>query len=283
MPIVSIIVPVYNTEPYLRRCVDSLLAQTFIDFECILINDGSSDKSPLICDEYAKNDNRVYVIHQKNCGVTAARKIGVEHAKGDWIFFVDSDDELIEDSISTLIEYINRDKIDIIIGSHKFIAQKHVNLRQYDKLEIDNIEYAKLLIKAKIHTGPCARLIRKDLFDNFTFDISAYFTKGEDYIMNIRLSQKARKIFIIPNIVYHYISRDDSAGKKKYDRIYEQKFKLELEKSLFQENKRLIKMISYYMKYHAILKRIFQSKLYRNLHNIKVKFITANKTKMPNY
>ena len=94
MPIISIIVPVYNTEAYLRRCLESILTQTFTDFECILIDDGSLDNCPMICDEYATKDNRIIVIHQKNSGVSIARNIGLNVAKGEWINFVDSDDWL---------------------------------------------------------------------------------------------------------------------------------------------------------------------------------------------
>ncbi|MDR2409141.1 MAG: glycosyltransferase, partial [Bacteroidales bacterium] len=92
MTVLSIIVPVYKVEPYLRRCIDSILAQTFTDFECILIDDGSPDGCPAICDEYAEKDKRIMVIHQENEGVSAARNAGLDIAKGEWIGFVDSDD-----------------------------------------------------------------------------------------------------------------------------------------------------------------------------------------------
>jgi glycosyltransferase involved in cell wall biosynthesis len=92
MPVISIIVPVYKVEPYLRRCIDSILAQGFTDFECILIDDGSPDNCPTICDEYMEKDKRIVVIHQENKGVSAARNAGLNRAQGKWIGFVDSDD-----------------------------------------------------------------------------------------------------------------------------------------------------------------------------------------------
>ena len=91
-PSISIIIPVYKAEKYLHRCVDSVLAQTFTNFELILIDDGSPDNSGAICDEYAKQDGRVKVFHQKNQGVSVARNLGIEQAKGEWIAFIDSDD-----------------------------------------------------------------------------------------------------------------------------------------------------------------------------------------------
>ena len=91
-PKISVIVPVYKAESYLRCCVDSLLAQTFRDFEILLIDDGSPDKSGEICDEYARKDGRIKALHKKNEGVSSARNAGIEHAQGEWITFVDADD-----------------------------------------------------------------------------------------------------------------------------------------------------------------------------------------------
>ncbi|MDV4357675.1 glycosyltransferase, partial [Enterococcus faecium] len=94
---ISIIVPVYNVEKYLKKCVDSILGQTFTDFELLLIDDGSTDNSGSICDELAKTDNRIKVIHKENGGLSDARNIGIEVAKGDFIGFIDSDDYIDED------------------------------------------------------------------------------------------------------------------------------------------------------------------------------------------
>ena len=93
-PLISVIIPVYNTEKYLRRCIDSVLAQTYTDFELLLIDDGSKDSSGIICDEYAAQDARVKVFHKENGGVSSARNVGLDHAQGEWITFVDSDDEV---------------------------------------------------------------------------------------------------------------------------------------------------------------------------------------------
>lgn len=93
-PLVSIIVPVYNAEKYLRRCLGSIAGQTFAGFECILVDDGSTDGSPAICDEWAAKDGRFQVIHQKNGGASAARNAGIEAARAPWLFFIDSDDAI---------------------------------------------------------------------------------------------------------------------------------------------------------------------------------------------
>lgn len=103
MPIISVIVPVYNTEKYLPRCIDSILAQTYTDFELLLIDDGSTDSSGAICDEYAAKDSRVRVFHKENGGVSSARNLGLDNAQGEWITFVDSDDWVKEEYIELFI------------------------------------------------------------------------------------------------------------------------------------------------------------------------------------
>ncbi len=103
MPQISIIVPVYNIEKYFHRCVDSILSQTFTDFELLLINDGSNDNSGAICDEYAAKDARIRVFHKENGGVSSARNLGLDNAKGEWITFVDSDDYVKPDYLSNLL------------------------------------------------------------------------------------------------------------------------------------------------------------------------------------
>ena len=96
MPKISIIIPVYNTENYLHCCIDRILAQTYTDFELLLIDDGSTDKSSKICDEYAEKDSRIRVIHKENGGANAARKLGIEKANGEYVIFVDSDDSILQ-------------------------------------------------------------------------------------------------------------------------------------------------------------------------------------------
>ena len=108
VPKISIIVPVYKVEQYLYRCLDSIVAQTFTDWECLLIDDGSPDDSGAICDEYAEKDSRFRVIHQKNSGVSAARNAGLAVARGEWIGFVDSDDWIEPDFCKTLLVAIEQ-------------------------------------------------------------------------------------------------------------------------------------------------------------------------------
>ena len=106
---ISVIVPVYNAEKYLHRCINSILAQTFVDIELLLIDDGSTDSSSVICDKYAKKDQRVRVFHKENGGVSSARNLGLDNAQGEWIAFVDGDDWVKETYLSNLLSHVRED------------------------------------------------------------------------------------------------------------------------------------------------------------------------------
>ena len=110
---ISVIVPVYNVEPYLRECIESILGQTYRDFELILVNDGSTDDSGTICDEYAAQDTRIRVLHQKNSGVSVARNVGLDSVQGEYITFVDSDDRVSKDYLAYLNDLIQIECADI--------------------------------------------------------------------------------------------------------------------------------------------------------------------------
>ena len=113
-PVVSVIIPVYNVEKYLEECIDSVLAQTYQNIEIILVDDGSTDSSGLICDRYAEKNTNISVIHQKNSGLSAARNSGLNKANGDYIYFLDSDDYISADAIEKLFSIAENDKSDIV-------------------------------------------------------------------------------------------------------------------------------------------------------------------------
>ncbi|MDR2581466.1 MAG: glycosyltransferase [Fibromonadaceae bacterium] len=265
-PLISVIVPVYNTEAYLNRCIESIANQAFKKIEIILVNDGSTDTSGVICDLYAKKDSRIHVIHKKNEGVTVARKTGVEHASGEWICFVDSDDEVPENSVQVLLAHI-RDDVDIVKGMYKYIGKGRRPYKPY-YLEQNNMQYMKFLLKGKISQTPHA-LVRKTLFDNFTFDIPAHITNGEDLIMNLRIGQKARRIILLPNIVYHYIWRAGSAisNKPMLNKNYRIAYYRALDQSIHQEYRKALRAAIIYKKLFIkwrLLKNIIKKMLFGN-------------------
>ena len=196
---ISVIVPVYKAEKFLHRCVDSILSQTFKDFELLLVDDGSPDGSGAICDEYAKTDDRVRVFHIPNSGANRAREWGVSKANNsEYISFVDSDDSLPPTALQDLYVLTN-DKYDIVIGSYDR------NPKQYIDEEIDKLELVKRIYHYDIASSPYAKLFRKELFDKSTFDLPRDFVMGEDLIMNLRLGFACkRRIRVAPIVVYHY-------------------------------------------------------------------------------
>ncbi|WP_373174027.1 glycosyltransferase family 2 protein [Bacteroides finegoldii] len=200
---ISIVIPVYNTSKFLDGCLRSIRNQSFADFEVILVNDGSSDDSGIICERYANSDNRFRVLHQKNAGVTIARKNGVMVSRGEWVCFVDSDDTLPSEALQILYSRVNKNT-DIIIGC----------LQKKDFIE--NVkstrQYRSELILGKILPGPVAKLFRRELFDESVFDIPRKIVKGEDMLMNIRLSFKTEKeIVFINEKVYNYLCHSESS------------------------------------------------------------------------
>lgn len=205
-PSISIIVPVYKAEAYLHRCVDSLLAQTFTDFEVLLIDDGSPDRSSEICDDYARKDARVRVFHQTNGGVSMARQRGVENANGEWITFVDADDYLPQKSLQTMHLLVEKYDTDLVVGAT--LNDKRMKTIG-DELAI--ADYRKLLIEEKITASPWAKLIRRVLFTPFVFDMPRQIVFGEDLLMNIRLAYQTNKnIAICKDYVYEYVQNQTS-------------------------------------------------------------------------
>ncbi|WP_308769792.1 glycosyltransferase family 2 protein [uncultured Bacteroides sp.] len=226
-PLISIIVPIYKVDPYLDRCILSLIKQTYTNIEIILVDDGSPDNSGKICDEYAKKDKRITVIHQQNQGVTAARYNGFQKAKGEFITFVDGDDRLPEKALETLFKETEPD-IDIIIG-------RSDKAPRYSKKYLTNINYRKQCIHGqKLPMALWGHLYRRTLFNKEIFNLPKEIKKGEDMIMNIRLAfQTQHKIKMIPQIIYHYMYNPNSVMQKFQPSLdYEDLFQRYVRKSL---------------------------------------------------
>lgn len=220
---ISIIIPVYNTEAYLQKCLDSIASQSYEDWECILVDDGSNDGSPSICDEYVKNDNRFKVIHKDNEGVSTSRNVGLENATGDWIYFCDSDDRLHgENSLISLLKI--SDRADLTVGSY-------VALDDNDKDVTDSIEKMKPFIgnvsgkqyiyehmEPKLHIGYIGflwnKLFRRDIIEKNKLRFEADIKYAEDllFITQYVCSSDCHKIAIDNNLkIYEYYQHSGSA------------------------------------------------------------------------
>lgn len=197
-PAISVIVPVYNTQKYIAECIESILSQDFNDFELILVDDGSTDESGKICDEYSNTDPRIKVYHQTNGGVTSARKLGVKVSKGKWISFVDSDDTVKKDYLSKL--YTSSDGVSIVSAEEK------------ENALISAQEFRERCIYVECEVGPHRKIYKKELFRDNIFDIDRKVTLGEDMLMNIRLSYNSDKVRFINDKIYNCRYRPESAS-----------------------------------------------------------------------
>lgn len=202
---VSIVIPVYNSGDFLRPCVDSIIAQTYNDWELLLVDDGSSDGSELACDEYAKKDVRIKVFHKSNQGATSARQFGVANARGEWVLFSDSDDILPAGSLEKLVSFADS-SVDIVVGT---VMYKNSNVLYATECEgrITPSQYICLLLDHKTQIGPVAKLIRKELFNGLKW-LDYRITNHEDLYMLISLSAKSNRSVYVSNEEGYYICND---------------------------------------------------------------------------
>ena len=218
MPFVSIIVPIFNTEHYLVHCIESVLGQSYSDFELLLIDDGSTDESGSICDAYKMKDNRIRVIHKENGGVSSARNIGLDYACGEWVYFVDSDDELLPDGLQTMVDCIS-DDVDVVMGG--FLEEdERGNVSGIDKRVVVSLTKKQSIISLYGGNGSyyhyCGylwmRLLRREVIQklNLRFDTSVTIKEDTLFLMQyICGSNGITRQTTTP--VYKYRRRFDSA------------------------------------------------------------------------
>lgn len=213
IPIISIIVPVYNVEQYLPRCIDSILSQSFTDFELLLIDDGSKDKSGAICDEYAAKDSRIRVFHKENGGVSSARNIGLDNAKGDWITFVDGDDLLLPKALTNITEVVENDNADLYIFDY---LSNSIPVRQNLGQIMTTDMFARLLLLYKIQSSPWAKVYKAKTLNGLRFNTSLRI--GEDWLFNFEFALMNRdniRIIHEDSCIYDYIYREGSAMQSR--------------------------------------------------------------------
>src|SRR5699024_8558807 len=230
MPLISIIVPVYKVkEQYLRECIDSLISQTFSNIEIILVDDGTPDNGGTICDDYAQEDQRIKVIHQKNQGVSAARNNGMDLATGDWITFVDADDWIELDSCEKLKNVIIHKDIDFLIFALKvnysnkelknpFWHEEFSVLNREDKHELQ----IQLLYKTISEFSPphnmvgvaVCKLYNKNFLRSNNFRFKEDLPLSEDVVFAFHALEKSNNVLYVNEYLYHYRKHDESATLK---------------------------------------------------------------------
>jgi glycosyltransferase involved in cell wall biosynthesis len=200
---ISVIVPVYNVEPYLRRCLDSIIRQSYRNLEIILVNDGSPDNCGVICDEYAAKDERFKVIHKPNGGVASARNTGLAIATGDWVGWVDSDDWIEAGMFETMLKSAESHSADIVICSREESYPDHCFRMGWQQPELlDKKQAIALLVEDDlIQSYLWDKLWRRELFQDITIPQLEVF---EDMAVMYRLFMRAERVVCLPNELYHY-------------------------------------------------------------------------------
>lgn len=228
-PLISVIVPVYNVEQYLVQCVDSILNQKYENFELLLVDDGSTDKSGDICDVYGKRDKRVRVFHKKNGGVSSARNVGLDNAKGEWIAFVDSDDIVTPSYLSGLYSDVRSD-VDLVI--QKYFIFKN-SLRDERSPEViketdvyDKSDLQKLIVEHRLDKNGyiCSKLYKQEFIRNNNIRFQEEISFCEDYYFLFQyLDIIYGKVVCSPVANYLYRDRENSSvhiGFKDFEKGY---------------------------------------------------------------
>ena len=207
---ISVIVPIYKVELYLRKCIDSILAQTYRNFEIILVDDGSPDDCPAICDEYAKVDSRIKVIHKVNGGLSDARNVGMDAASGDFLMFVDSDDWLEDSAVEALFEISLRHNAQIVIGGTRRVEDETLRVLREDTGDSSETVMSNTQAMAHFFENGCAawgRLYRREIHDGIRFPVGQI---NEDEAVVLALLERCETVVRTDRVVYNYRCRPES-------------------------------------------------------------------------
>jgi glycosyltransferase involved in cell wall biosynthesis len=211
---VSIIIPIYNAENYLRRCINSILKQSFTSFECILINDYSSDNSLAICRKFAESDSRVKIINNSsNLGASRARKTGLEKASGEFILFIDADDWIEGEALDLLYGKAINGGYDIIYFNYYNDTNETSRYYRQDFTSSENTTILKKILSLDIRCYLWNKLVKKELYQLVTFP-ELQFSSNEDYVISFQLFFFARAVGFVENALYHYCFYPNSLSHK---------------------------------------------------------------------
>ena len=203
-PAISVIVPVYMAEVYLHRCVDSLLAQTFQDFEILLIDDGSPDKSGEICDRYAQKDSRVRVFHKDNGGVSSARQCGIDNAYGEYTIHADPDDWVELNMLEALYSKAKNEDADIVICDYYEDRKDRIALRKINIESLSPLILLDKLLQQELHGATWNKLIRRSCYGKYNIKFPDNIIRWEDLFVICNILLHPVKVAYLPQAFYHY-------------------------------------------------------------------------------
>lgn len=276
MPAISIITPVYKVADFIPRCLDSILHQTFIDWECILIDDGSPDASGAICDEYAKEDSRFKVIHKQNGGVSSARQTGLEAACGEYIIHVDPDDYVEPTMLEELYKKAQEEDADMVICDFFYKKDDKVT---YRKQEPSSLKAERVLQDIFILIwGSCwNKLVRHSC----CIECGAGFPDGvnysEDVCFNVQLLKHDIKIAYLPKAFYYYVQHEDSITNSFSPKtLHTCKKYITFLSSIIPENSKMVKRAKEIIKYNAFKRNLLSNAEIRKFYPEITTFTRAN-------
>ncbi len=279
----SVIVPVYRVNKYLRKCVDSVLGQTCGDFELILVDDGSPDDCPAICDAYAAADGRVRVIHKANGGPASARKTGLQAARGAYVVYVDGDDWLTQDALECFRDAIERSRVDVVLPAKRYesangtrIVRECLAEGHYcgDALK-ERVHPLMLMDKNMNHLGyqQIGLAIRRTLLYPCQMAVEDDLRFGEDLVCMLDVYRTMDSIFICDQAVYHYRIRDDSLSHRFNEDVYNQFLRLlrTLTRKPFMAEGDFSERVDRYICFtcFVLMERIVKARAFRQLEWVK--------------
>lgn len=208
--LISVIIPIYNTEQYLKQCIESILNQTYTNWEVLLINDGSTDRCGEICQKFtAEYPNKIMYYEKEHGGLSEARNFGIEHAKGEYLYFMDSDDYCEKNLFEKACGQAEKNKADVVIFGYVIHRGQHMQEFQYDRSgRITQEEFFdSVLQNDRIGNYICTKLFRRDLFEDIRFPVGEIF---EDVSTVYKLILESKRLYVINECLYHYVKREDS-------------------------------------------------------------------------
>lgn len=251
MPYFSLILPVYNVEKYVKRCVNSLLRQEYTDYEIILVDDGSTDSSGSICDKLADKNNNIFAYHKENGGLSDARNYGMDRAKGNYILFIDSDDWVDEKLLISLHNHLNKSNVDILKfgfqkmqeGNYKNTFFSYFNIGVYDRRQIEETILPYTIGPKRLfcyEQNACKSVWSHVYSLNFLRENNIRFVSereilNEDHLFNLHTLLYAKSLEVTHYILYYYDYREGSLSKRHITNEFERKLKLHREYKLLLE------------------------------------------------
>jgi len=260
---VSIIIPVYNTEKYIDRCIKSILIQTFTDFECILIDDCSTDNSFAICDYYTKKDTRFKIIrNKKNIGVSLSRKKGLLVSRGGYIQYIDSDDWLEKDMIEKMYQKAVSENYDMVVCDYYSVENDIFKIAKQDFSSFDKIDIIKKLLSIRIKSVLWNKMVKRELYLKAEYP---KYNRSEDYVISIQNIYNSNKIGYINFPLYYYYYNSESLSNNIKTKI----------NGRIEENKNWCILINYLKDKYESLK-IFEPELSNHINEFKKVYLKDN-------